>query len=69
MVVASDGDFFYMNDGLIDHVCLLLWIHPMTSRGTNCSSAIIGGIVVCEVNQGSLVRWIVLLKSNYSCWA
>ena len=24
VVVASDGDFFYMNDGLIDHVCLLL---------------------------------------------
>ena len=24
VVVASDGDFFHMNDGLIDHVCLLL---------------------------------------------
>jgi hypothetical protein len=44
-----------MNDGLIVHVCLLLWIHPMTSWGTNCLSAIIGGIVVCEVNQGNLL--------------
>jgi hypothetical protein len=52
VVVASDWDFFHMNDGLIDHVCLLLWIHPMTSRGTNCWNAIMGGIVVCEVNQG-----------------
>ena len=56
-----------MNDGLIDHVCLLLRIHPMTSLGTNCSSAIIGGIVVSEVNQSSWVWWIILLKSNYSC--
>ena len=69
VVVASDGDFFYMNDGLIDHVCLLLWMHPVISRGTNCSSAVIVGFVVCEVNQGSLVMWIVLLTSNYSCWA
>ena len=68
-VVASDWDFFYMNDGLIDHVCLLLWMHPVISRGTNCSSAVIVGFVVCEVNQGSLVMWIVLLTSNYSCWA
>ena len=68
-VVASDWDFSYMNDGLIDHVCLLLWMHPVISRGTNCSSAVIVGFVVCEVNQGSLVMWIVLLTSNYSWWA
>ena len=68
-VVASDWDFSYMNDGLIDHVCLLLWMHPVISRSTNCSSAVIVGFVVCEVNQGSLVMWIVLLTSNYSCWA
>jgi hypothetical protein len=24
VVVALDGDFYYMIDGLIDHVCLLL---------------------------------------------
>jgi hypothetical protein len=67
VVVASDWDFFHMNDGLIDHVCLLLWMHAVISWGTNCSSAVIGGFIVCEVNQGSLVMWIVLLKSNYSC--
>jgi hypothetical protein len=37
------------------------------SQGTNCSSIIIVGFVVYEVNQGSLVMWIVLLKSNYPC--
>jgi hypothetical protein len=42
-------------------------MHPVISRGTNCSSAVIGDFVLCEVNQGSLVLWIVLLKSNYSC--
>jgi hypothetical protein len=68
-VVALDWDFSYMNDGLIDHVCLLLWMHHVISRSTNCSSAVIVCFVVCEVNQGSLVMWIVLLTSNYSCWA
>jgi hypothetical protein len=43
------------------------------SRGTNCSSAIIGGIVVCEVNQGSLVvdcliEVQLLLLSIVSCY-
>jgi hypothetical protein len=62
-----------MNDGLIDHVCLLLWMHPVISQGTNCSSAVIGGFVVCEVNQGSLVvdcliEVQLLMLSRISCY-